>query len=159
MSSNALDICAQIRQDWADERFDNQQGKRCPGGYFIPANKTCGGAKEGQPQPGQRGYKRSAAKRVLKGAARGMQKGAEVGARAASGMSVGASIYGLGNKRTRARTTMEGYTLESGKKAAEAAASGGAIGALAGGVAGGVRTAAKEVSAYRKTMKARAGKS
>lgn len=43
---SAFDVCAQIRQDWAEARMDAGPSKKCPGGYSIPADKKCGGADE-----------------------------------------------------------------------------------------------------------------
>lgn len=45
---DSIDVCRQIRSDHAEERLDAGKGKKCPGGYWIPANKQCG-------KPGQAG--------------------------------------------------------------------------------------------------------
>ncbi|WP_353258017.1 hypothetical protein [Prochlorothrix hollandica] len=48
---DSYDVCSQIRQDWEEEvRTDmGGKGKKCPGGYSIPANKQCGkGGKGGK---------------------------------------------------------------------------------------------------------------
>ena len=149
---NVFDVCAQIRQDWADTRMDQAAGpsKKCPGGYSIPANKECGGAKEDQPQPGQRGYKRSAAKRILKGAAKGALEGANAGFyQGATGEIVKGSVMNAVSAGSGG--TANQIAANAGKRAR----SGYQVGAVVGGLAGGIGTAAKEVSAYRNTMKAR----
>lgn len=74
---DVFDICQQIRMDAG-------KGKKCPGGYSIPANKQCGGKKKMRSPGGNRFSPGSFAVGGVLGAAggayavgRAMQKGSE----------------------------------------------------------------------------------
>jgi hypothetical protein len=54
---DAFDVCAQIRMDWEEGRYDAGPSKKCPGGYSIPANKQCGGSKDVLNRIGKAGMK------------------------------------------------------------------------------------------------------
>lgn len=145
MTYDAFDVCAQIREDWAEARMDAGKGKQCPGGYWIAAGKQCGG-KEESPS--------TVSSRIRSAARRGYRAGREAARN--NPLIGGASRLGGALVGANARANAGTYTLAH---AMGAGIVGGIAGnyvapQIAGGVgaaASGIRQIGKEAISYGKS--------